>query len=90
MRTSDLKLIKKAGFFLDFNWEELINFKMKAPYTPEIKTYSQNLGNFSNNNIDKSLIAHLSVIIKFFNILYSDKQKRNIIVWMKILRINII
>jgi hypothetical protein len=40
MRVNNLRTIIKDQFFKNFIWEDLISFKMKAPYIPETKSYS--------------------------------------------------
>jgi hypothetical protein len=44
-RACSLDLIKQDPFFHNFPWNELIDFKMKAPYVPE----SQNVQNLLSN-----------------------------------------
>lgn len=35
--------ITKTEFFENFQWDDLINFRMKAPYIPEIKNYDNDI-----------------------------------------------
>lgn len=49
LRYSDLKTIKSHLFFKDFNWDDLINYKIKPMYIPE-KDSRANVENLQNTN----------------------------------------
>ena len=43
MRPNNLKILKKMNFFKNFNWDDLLDFKIKAPYIPEQKNMNPNI-----------------------------------------------
>ena len=44
-RSCNFQKLKTANFFIDFNWDDLLDFKIKPPYIPETWDWSKNLGN---------------------------------------------
>lgn len=43
-RCCAVQKLKSSNFFLEFNWDDLIDFKLKPPYVPETWDWSKNLG----------------------------------------------
>ncbi len=44
-RSCNIQKLKSSNFFIDFNWDELVDFKSKPPYIPETWDWTKNLGN---------------------------------------------
>ena len=38
--------LKGLGFFNDFVWDDLTDYKLKPQYVPVLDDYSKNLGNY--------------------------------------------
>ncbi len=47
MRNCSFNKMKMSELFKDFNWDDLIDFKMKAPYVPPTEDMSDNLKNIN-------------------------------------------
>jgi hypothetical protein len=37
--------MKMSELYIDFNWDDLVDFKMKAPYIPDSLNISEHLNN---------------------------------------------
>jgi hypothetical protein len=48
-RNCSFRKLKVADLFDSFKWDELIDFRMKAPYVPEALDLSKQLQIFSHN-----------------------------------------
>ncbi len=42
-RVCSFSKLKATSFLADFNWEELLDFKIKPPYVPECDDYLKNM-----------------------------------------------
>jgi hypothetical protein len=61
-RMCNLNKIKETEFFENFEWNDLVDFKLKPPYTPKFDT--------SFNEIKENIGFSKHTIIKFENYLY--------------------
>jgi hypothetical protein len=42
-------VLKTTPFYKEFNWDDLIDFRLKPPYIPkELREWSNNLANLNN------------------------------------------
>ena len=48
-RVCSFSKLKLLSLLSDFNWDDLINFKLKPPYNPEIMDYNKQIPKFSKN-----------------------------------------
>jgi hypothetical protein len=44
-RSCDIQKLKTSAFFIDFNWDSLIDFKIKPPYLPDSWDWTKNINN---------------------------------------------
>ena len=44
-RVCNFTRLKQTEFFENFNWDDLIDFRIKAPYIPKSTDFSENLKN---------------------------------------------
>ena len=62
-RCCSLQKLKAMNLYADFQWEELMDFKMKAPYVPETLDLTKNL-NTLNYPYELALIVNCLFNIK--------------------------
>jgi hypothetical protein len=56
-RICNLGKLKQAEFFLDFDWDDLIDFKLKAPFIPECVDWTKKF------NVKSSVYEKIIVVI---------------------------
>ncbi len=78
-RGCSLSKYKAAPLFEDFNWDDLIDYKIKPPFKPEVMDWSKNLHNCKipfetalmvNHKVFK--LKHSFYIFNFYILLYSN------------------
>lgn len=47
-RVCSFSKLKASSFLNDFNWDDLMDFKIKPPYIPECEDYGNNLSSYTN------------------------------------------
>jgi hypothetical protein len=49
LRVCNANVLKTTPFYKEFNWDDLIDFRLKPPYIPkELREWSNNLANLNN------------------------------------------
>lgn len=80
-RVCSFSKLKTTNFLADFNWEDLLDFKIKPPYIPECKDFVNNLSSHSNlyEEVLKVIIyinSKLNFLIKLTHLSIFFRMKR--------------
>ena len=64
-RICSVPLLKLSPLYKDFPWDDLIDFKVHAPFIPrDLREWSNNLYNFSNQFEDMLMVKLILLIAK--------------------------
>jgi len=65
-RVCSFSKLKTTNFLSDFNWEDLLDFKIKPPYIPECKDFLNNLSSHSNSYEETLKVYYLKKFLTKF------------------------
>jgi len=65
-RICSFNKLKGFDFFMDFNWDDLIDFKVKPPFIPEWDEIDKQIEKFAN-----PFEIFINVIIFYYNLIFN-------------------